>query len=99
MRQRGQQTADEVSASGPPRAAPSAPSPPLRAGRSRRKAHLERVDLRATIRARPLDRDARRDRGAAARHGRRRFDLVILDEASMIDQPSASAASCGRSGR
>jgi DNA polymerase III delta prime subunit len=64
----------------------------LRTGRARRRAHLERVDLVELTRALPLwigtlgEIEALLPATAAA------FDLVILDEASMIDQGSAAAA-------
>jgi DNA polymerase III delta prime subunit len=64
----------------------------LRTGRARRRAHLSRVDVRALTTALPLwigtlgEIESLLPATAAA------FDLVILDEASMIDQPAASAA-------
>ena len=93
-RARGQQTADEVRQRVDRDAlrGVGALAAALRAGRSRRKAHLERVDLRATIRALPLWIGTLGEIEALLPATAGAFDLVILDEASMIDQPSASAA-------
>jgi DNA polymerase III delta prime subunit len=64
----------------------------LRAGRARRRAHLSQVDVPALTRALPLWIGTLGDIEALLPSVAGEFDLVILDEASMIDQASACAA-------
>jgi hypothetical protein len=79
-------------ASGEGRKAVAALATALRAGRARRRMHLERVDGQALVRALPLWVGTLRDIDdlLPARPGM--FDLVILDEASQIDQVRAAPA-------
>lgn len=64
----------------------------LRAGRARRRSHLEKVDGEALVRALPLWVGTLRDIDDLLPAKPAMFDLVILDEASQIDQVRAAAA-------
>lgn len=64
----------------------------LRAGRARRRAFLAQVDVRALTDALPLWIGTLGEIESLLPPVAAEFDLVILDEASMIDQASASSA-------
>ncbi|MCB0961831.1 MAG: AAA family ATPase [Acidimicrobiales bacterium] len=64
----------------------------LRAGRARRRAHLARVDVRRLTDALPLWIGTLGEIEALLPAVAGAFDLVVLDEASMIEQSAASAA-------
>lgn len=64
----------------------------LRAGRARRRAHLMAVDVPALTTALPLWIGTLGEIESLLPPVAGEFDLVILDEASLIDQASASAA-------
>lgn len=91
---RGTRTAAEVTrrADGDARRSVAALAAALRTGRARRRAHLERVDVRGITQALPLWIGTLGEIEALLPATAGAFDLVILDEASMIDQPSASSA-------
>lgn len=93
-RARGTRTAAEVQgrADGEARRNVAALATALRTGRARRRAHLARVDVRSLAKALPLWIGTLGEIEALLPPTPAAFDLVILDEASMIDQPSASAA-------
>jgi DNA polymerase III delta prime subunit len=93
-RARGTRTAAEVRhrADGDARRSIAALATALRTGRARRRDHLARVDVRSLIRALPLWIGTLGEIEALLPAEAGAFDLVILDEASMIDQGSASAA-------
>lgn len=82
-----------ANAAGPPaRRAVGALAAALRAGRAVRRAHLLRVDVAALTEALPLWIGTLGDIESLLPARAGSFDLVILDEASMIDQVAAAGA-------
>jgi hypothetical protein len=76
--------------SGPGRRAVSGLATALRAGRGRRRAHLQSVDARSLVAALPLWVGTLRDIDDLLPAVPAMFDVVILDESSQIDQVRAA---------